>query len=258
MTEETTEVVEQTNDAVLDGENLEAQNTPDNTAESGEVENKQDEPAKTFTQSEVDALVQKRLLKEERRVHRRIEQQLREQQEASVRQVEPRREAFADDDEYINAQIEHRAEVKAAEKLAARQAAQEAERRNESFQEKAESAVERYPDFNVVVNDPTLRINEAMAEFITESEIGPDVAYFLGKNPSKAAEISQLSPVRAALELTKIQAELAARPKAQVSKAPEPITPVGQRGKSSSSTLPNDDDDIDTWMKKEEARMRSR
>lgn len=228
------------------------------TAPEGLVEQKQEEPAKTFTQAEVDAMVQKRLLKEERRVHRRVEQQLREQQQQAVLQVEPKRDEFRDDDAYLRAQVEHLAEVRAAEKLVEREKAKEAEQRSESFIEKAEKATERYPDFQAVVSNPTLSINESMAEFISESDQGADVAYFLGKNPLKASEISRMSPVKAARELTRIESELAARPKANPSKAPEPINPVGQRGKASVSSLPSDSDDIDTWMRKEAARARNR
>ncbi len=261
MSTEATEVVEQsgqTETAALEGENLEAQNTPGETAESGEVETKQEEPAKTFTQAEVDALIQKRLLKEERRVHRRIEQQLREQQQVQVLKNEPKRESFADDEAFIKAQVEHLAEVKAAEKLAAQRRAEEAERRNESFNEKAEKAVERYPDFHAVVNNPMLPINDDMAEFITESDLGAEVAYYLGKNQTKAAEIAGMSAVKAARELARIESELAARPKATVSNAPEPINPVGTRGKSTASALPSDSDDIETWMRKENERMQKR
>jgi hypothetical protein len=233
-------------------------NTPEGTAPEGLVEEKQDEQVKTFTQAEVDALVQKRLLKEERRVHRRIEQQMREQQQQSVLQTEPKRETFQDDQAYFKAQVEHLAELRAAEKLAERERAREVEKRSESFLDKADKATERYPDFNAVVRNPSLPINEAMAEFIAESDAGADVAYFLGKNPGKAYEIAQLSPIKAARELTRIESELAARPKANPSKAPEPINPVGQRGKASVSSLPSDNDDIDTWMRKEQARLRSR
>jgi len=259
MTTDTNEVVEPVVNSELEADqNNEAQDTPESTAESGDVEKKQDEPTKTFTQAEVDALVQKRLLKEERRVHRRIEQQLREQQQSEALRVQPRRESYDDDDAFLNAQVEHLAEVKAAQKLAERQRTEEAERRNESFAEKSEKAVERFPDFHSVVNNPSLRINEPMAEFITESDLGAEVAYYLGKNPDKASEIADLSPIKAARELTRIETELAARPKHTPSKAPEPITPVGQRGKGSSSALPSDDDDIETWMKKEQARQRAR
>lgn len=235
------------------------QNTPPETAADGVVEKEQEEKVetKTFTQAEVDALIQKRLLKAERRFSKQIEQTLREQQQAKVLE-EPKREAFRDDEAYSQARIEHLIEVKAAEKLAERQRQQEAERMQETFLEKAEKAVEKYPDFNDVVGNPTLAINTNMAEFIAESELGHEVAYHLGKNPALAARIANMSPVKAAMEMARIEREIAAKPQAKPSKAPEPINPVGNRGKSSSSPLPSDDDDIATWMRKERDRLRRR
>jgi hypothetical protein len=238
--------------------NITEPNTPKGTAPEGEVETRQAEPVKTFTQAEVDAMVQKRLLKEERRVHRRVEQQLREQQQAKTLAIAPVRDEFRNDEAYLQAQIDYLAEKKAAEKLEQRRKQDEHERRSESFIEKAEKASERYPDFHTVVGNPALRINDEMAEFISESDAGADVAYFLGKNPSKAAEIASMSPMKAARELVRIESELVARPKAALSKAPEPISPVGVRGKASSSSLPSESDDIDTWMRKELARVRGR
>ena len=232
--------------------------TPEVTAAEGEVDKQEQAKEKVFTQAEVDALVQKRLLKEERRVHRRIEQQLREQQQARVAEVAPQRDDFKDDEAFVNAQLEHLATKKAQELLEQRERAAQAEKRSETFLEKAEKASERYPDFQTVVSNPALPINDAMAEYIAESDLGADVAYYLGKNPVKAAQIAKLSPVGAARELTRIEAELASKPKANPSNAPEPIKPVGTRGKPASSALPSDDDDIATWMKKEQARIRSR
>lgn len=225
------------------------------TAGEDQAEEQQEEiKEKTFSQAEVDAMIQKRLLKEERRLHRRLEQQLREQQQAQ--EAQKPREAFQDDEAYIKAQIERLAEQRAAEKLAERQRQAEAERRSESFLEKAEAAAERYPDFQAVVSNPSLPINDEMAEFIAESDLGADLAYYLGKHPTRAAEIARMSPVKAARELTRIETDLASRPQARVSKAPEPITPVGNRGRASTSSLPSDDDDIETWMRKELARTR--
>lgn len=233
------------------------QNTPSETAADGVVEQKQEAPAKTFTQEEVDAMVQKRLLKEQRRISRDLERKLAEQQTAKAL-VPPERDSFKDDDAYLQAQIDHMAEKKAAEKLEERRRAEEAEKRSESFMEKAEKASERYSDFHAVVGNPALAINESMAEFIAESDLGADVAYHLGKNPIKAAQIAQMSPVKAARELARIEAEIASKPSPKPSNAPEPITPVGSRGKSTSSSLPSDEDDIETWMRKERDRMRKR
>lgn len=231
--------------------------TPEVTAASGEVGKEQVEERR-FTQAELDAAIQKRLLKEERRVHRRIEQQLRDAAQQRALTVEPKRDDFKDDESYTQATIDHLAEKRAAEKLAERERTREAEQRNEKFLERAEKASERYPDFQSVVFNPQVPINDHMAEFIAESDHGADVAYHLGKNPAEAARIAQMSAVKAARELTRIEAEIAAKPKATPSKAPEPITPVGSRNKSSTGTLPSDSDDIDTWMRKERERVRTK
>ncbi len=257
MTTETQEVAGESLPVVTDDAKP-VLNTPEATAADGVVEPKQEEPAaKTFTQAEVDALIQKRLLKEERRVHRRIEQLQREQQQVEALKP-PERESFRDDAAFTEAQLEHLAEKKAAEKLAERERAEQAAKVQDSFLEKAEKAQERYADFQQVVSNPSLAINDGMAEFISESDLGADIAYFLGKNPMKAAQIAALSPIKAARELTRIEAEIASKPKATPSKAPDPITPVGSRGKSSTSALPSDEDDIETWMRKESERRRRR
>jgi len=233
-------------------------NTPEGTAPDGQVDEKQVEQAKTFTQAEVDALVQKRLQKEERRIARRFEQEQREHVQAQKLATQPEREAFRNEDEYIQAQIEHLAEKKAIEKLQEREAFKKQQEQAETFLEKAEKATEKYPDFQVVVSNPNLKINEGMAEFIADSELGADVAYYLGTNPMKAAQIAQMSPIKAARELTRIEAEIDAKSKPRLTKAPEPISPVGGKGASSSSSLPSDEDDIATWMKKEQKRTTGR
>lgn len=235
----------------------EEQNTPQVTAAEGES-GKQEEQAKDerkFTQAELDAAIQKRLRKETLRLQRQFQESLTKSQ--TPKEV-PKREAFADDEAFIKAQIEHEAERLAAQKLKEREQQQQQERIRESWSEKAEKAVERYPDFQTVVANPALPINAVMVEYIADSDLGADVAYYLGKNPEKAADIAEMSPVKAARELARIEAELAARPKAKPSNAPEPINPVSARAGSSASALPSDADDIDTWMRKEAERARKR
>lgn len=249
---ETQDLAEQSAPVVTADENA-VPNTPEATAADGEVETKQAE--RTFTQAELDAAIQKRLLKEERRVHRRVEQQLREQAQRPAPEA-PKREAFADDEAFLGAHIQHQARQQAEQLFAERERAREVERRNETFLAKAEAVAERYADFDEVIGNPALPINDAMAEFISDSDVGPELAYHLGKNPLKAARIAEMSPIKAARELTRLEAELVSKPKPKTSNAPEPITPVGIRGKATTSSLPSDDDDIATWMRKEQARTR--
>lgn len=206
---------------------------PEGTAPEGE-EAKQVEP-KTFTQEEVDALVQKRLLKKEREVMRTMQRQQAElAQQARLTQELPR-EAFRDDQAYIDARLEQLAERKAAEKISQLERQREQEKVSEQFLERAEKASEKYPDFQQVVGNINLPINEGMAEFIADSDAGPDVAYYLGKHPSEAARIAQMSPIKAARELTRIEAELSNKPPVKTSNAPAPISPIGNRGAAQTS-----------------------
>ena len=202
--------------------------TPEGTAPEGE-EKKQVEPAKTFTQEEVDALVQKRLLKKEREVLRNVQREQAEMAQRARIEQEPKRENFRDDDAYLEARLEQLAERKAAEKISQLERQRAQEKQSEQFLERAEKATEKYPDFHQVTGNPNLPINEGMAEYISDSDVGPDVAYYLGKHPSEAARIAQMSPIKAARELARIEADVSNKP-VKTSNAPAPITPVGTRG----------------------------
>jgi len=208
--------------------------TPEGTAPEGE-EKKQEEPKKTFTQEEVDALVQKRLLKKEREVLRTIQRQQAEAAQKARIENEPKREQFNDDDAYLEAKLEQLAEKKAMEKIQHLERQREQEKSSEVFLERAEKASEKYADFHEVVGDPKLKINDAMVEFISESDVGPDVAYHLGKNPELAAKIADMSPIKAARELARIESEVSSKPIVKTSSAPAPITPIGNRGSAQSS-----------------------
>lgn len=253
MSEVTQEVAGELAPSESELANQTEQNTPEVTAAEGEVEKEQVTEERKFTQAELDAAIQKRLAKEERRRARELQTQLDAIRQREALQT-PERDNFASDEKYNEALIEHEAEKRAQAKLAQREAAERQERMATTFQERAEKVAERFEDFEAVVFNPATPISDSMAEFITESDIGPELAYHLGKHPRVAADIARMSPVKAARELVKLESELAAKPKATPSKAPDPISPVGNRGKSSTSSMPSDEDDIETWMRKERER----
>jgi len=69
-----------------------------------------------------------------------------------------------------------------------------------------------------------------MAETIQNSDVGPDIAYYLGANAKEAERISQLSPFLQAKEIGRIEAKLGSEPPAKrTTSAPAPITPVTSR-----------------------------
>ena len=186
-----------------------------------------EKPVKTFTQEEVDDLIRRRLSKEQRKWERK--QQAQQPAVEAPKEVPP-----VDQFESPEAYAEALATKKAEELLAKR----EAERRQtevlEAYHEREEQAREKYDDFEQVAYNPSLRITNVMAETIQASDIGPEVAYYLGSNPKEADRISRLSPFLQAKEIGKIEAKLASDPPVKkTTSAPQPITPVSARTMSS-------------------------
>jgi hypothetical protein len=178
--------------------------------------------AKTFTQEEVDELISKRLAREQRKWERK---QVQQPAAASPKDVPP-----VDSFESPEAYAEALATKKAEELLAQREAQRHQAEVLEAYQDREEQAREKYDDFEQVAYNPSLRITSVMAETIQASDVGPDVAYYLGSNPKEADRISRLSPFLQAKEIGKIEAKLATDPPVKkTTAAPQPITPVSAR-----------------------------
>jgi hypothetical protein len=100
-----------------------------------------------------------------------------------------------------------------------------------------------------------------MAETIQHSDIGPDLAYYLGSNPKDAERISRLSPFMQAKEIGRIEAKLADNPPVKkTTSAPAPISPVTARSTGAPShdtTDPRSTKSMTTsqWIEAERARQ---
>lgn len=183
---------------------------------------------KTFTQEELDAAIGKRLAREQRKWER--EQQRRAEEAQAVRSAPPADLPPVDQFESPEAYAEALAYRKAEELIAQREQAKQQAAVLEGYQEREEQAREKYEDFEQVAYNPNLRITNVMAETIQASDIGPDVAYYLGANPKEADRISRLSPFLQAKEIGKIEAKLSDNPPAKkTTSAPAPIAPVTAR-----------------------------
>jgi hypothetical protein len=175
---------------------------------------------KTFTQEEVDSMIGKRLARERRSWER-------ERPKALAAPAEP---VSQDKFESVEAYAEALATQKAEQLLQQRELERQQAAVVESYHEKEEQARDKYDDFEQVAYNPSLKISTVMAQTIQASEIGPDIAYFLGSNPKEADRISRLSPFLQAKEIGKIEAKVAASPPTKKpSSAPAPIQPVAAR-----------------------------
>ena len=201
---------------------------PEVTATSESAQNEQ--PAKTFSQEEVDALVAKRLAKEQRKWERKLQQPATPAVPPVPKEIPP-----ADQFESVEAYAQALAEKRAAELLQQREAQQQQAQVLESHRDREESAREKYDDYEDVVYNPKLAITPIMAQTIQASDMGPDVAYYLGTNPKEAERIARMPAIAQAKEIGKIEAKLTSSPPVKrTTSAPTPISPVSARTTSTS------------------------
>ena len=184
------------------------------------------EAAKTFSQEELDAIVGKRLAREQRKWEREQAQRQADLQALRAPADIPSQEYFNSPEDYAEALAERKAE----ELVARREAAKQQSVLLEQYQTKEEEARDKYDDFEQVAYNPNLSVTDVMAQTIQASDIGPDVIYYLGSNPKEAQRIAQMAPYLQAKEIGRIEARLSDNPPTRrTSTAPAPIAPVTAR-----------------------------
>lgn len=229
--------------------------SPEVTAEEQQPE--EQPAAKTFTQEELDAAIGKRLAREQRKWEREQQRRQAETQATKAPVDLPPADQFESTEAYAEALAERKAE----ELLARREAERQQAELLEAYADREEQAREKYDDFQQVVYNPNLPVTQVMAQTIQASEIGPEIAYYLGTNPKDAERISKMSPFLQAKEIGKIEAKLADNPPTKKpSSAPAPIAPVtprGGNGKTLDTTDPRSVKEMSTseWIEAERQRQ---
>lgn len=230
---------------------LEATVAPVSEVQTPEVDQEQ-QPAKTFTQEELDAAIGKRLAREQRKWER---------EQRTQPPVQPATPVAPEQFESTDAYVEALAAQKAEQLLAQREQQKQQSALLESYHDKEEKAREKYDDFEQVAYNPNLPITDVMAQSIQASDIGPEVAYHLGANPKEAERISRLSPILQAKEIGKLEAKLAADPPVKkTSNAPSPISPLTARSTGTPAYDTTDPRSIKTmstsdWIEAERQRQ---
>lgn len=210
------------------GEELEQEVTVDPGLAEEVDENQQldgeAEKEKTFTQKELDGVVEGRLARERRKVAREQAALIEEPLQIDS-QLDP--EAFASTEDYVTAL----ANEKANAIVAHRDQKQSVNVIEEQYQTQVDEVLDKYPDYIQVAHTHKFMSNE-MASVIKSSDIATDLAYHLGANLDEAERIFKLPPVRQIVELGKLEANLEKTPpEAKTTSAPAPIKPV-QKGKT--------------------------
>lgn len=251
---ETEEVVEET----TTDEGEEAAESGEQPPQTDDESGGEEQPKKpNRLQKRFDELTRQRyqLEAENRRLKEQLESNPKEETKA------PNRDDFDSYEDYLDARAEYLADQK-VKSYREQEKRQELEQKRQQQQEELLSnwelskskAREKYRDFDEVLNNDDAPLTEAMAYAMMESDYGADIGYYLGKHPEEAQRIANLSTARQAAELGKLELQVSTKPtKPKTSKAPDPIETVN--GSGSGDSKPSDDDDIETWMKKERARQ---
>ena len=214
------------------------------------------EAPKTFSQEELDAILSKRLAREQRKWEREQTQRAAEQVKSASSDM-PLPDHFETTEAYLDALAERKAE----ELITRREAARQQSSILEAYHDRAEEARNKYDDFEQVAYNPNLIITDVMAQSIQYSDVGPDIAYHLGTNPKEAERISKLPPILQAQEIGKIEVKLANNPPIKrSSSAPAPIAPVTARSSGSPAYDTTDPRSIKTmtvsqWIEEERLRQ---
>jgi len=171
----------------------------------------------------------------------------------------PKPEDFTTYDDYIEAltdwktdqriekrENDRRTEAKASEFKKSQQT--KVQRYEEGIE--AVKEMEGYEDFDEVIEEYDGPLTIGMQQALLDSEIGPQVAYYLAKNPDEAERISKLNLIEMNKAIGKIEARLEkssqkgegdegkATKVAKTTKAPPPINPV--KGSAKSKKDPDD------------------
>lgn len=201
-------------------------------------------------------------------VRREVEALRRQVEETRPRQIqqaqgEPKIEDFQNLDEYVAAKAEYVADRKLAAAFEQREAKQRETDTAKSQQAQADqwskrmaSAAEKTPDLYEVIESASAPLTRAMADAIMDSDIGPQVAYYLAQNPEEAERLAGLSPSSVARAIGRIEAKLesdAVKPK---SAAPKPVDPVGSRSSASGMPDPMNTKAYIDWANAQERNQR--
>ena len=165
-------------------------------------------------------------------------------------------------DTYVQAKAEFVAKREVGKALDANNKAQQertiAEQQRvarEAYGARVEKAKVKYPDYKEVAESPNVTVSIPMAHAIAHSDDGPEIAYYLGKNPQEAQRIATLSPPVQLLELGKIAVRLASptAPKPQVTAAPKPITPIVTGADASTAT--SEEESMDAYAARRQKQL---
>lgn len=113
----------------------------------------------------------------------------------------------------------------------------EGQKRQKAYQDKVAEYTKVAPDFAEVIEAYDGPFNQTIAQALLDSDMGPEVAYYLAKNPDEAETLEGMNYGQVSRFFGKVEAKLESQksPDVKVTKAPPPIP--SQRGTAQVTSL---------------------
>jgi O6-methylguanine-DNA--protein-cysteine methyltransferase len=212
----------------------------------------------------MDAIIGKRLDKEQRKLSRQFELEIENRllkEQARKPEVDvkgaPAPEDFASSDDYYDARAEWIADKKFEQKLSEREKANSAKQLTEEATRRVTAFIAKHPDYEETIeNIKHIQVHQSVLDALKQSEVGADITYYLAKNQNELDKIVGMTPHAAIMALGKIESKLTATEpdKRPVSKAPVPINALdGKAGGITKGHSP--EDDYQTFLRKRNVEL---
>lgn len=142
----------------------------------------------------------------------------------------PKLENFETWDEYIAARAKHEAQQLLKERDAQDRESKlrdEQKARQQDHDRRTREFAKVTPDFVDTIEDYDGPLTQTMEQAIVESDFGPQIAYYLAKNPAEAEKVSKMSYGEVNRYFGKLETKFEAKPQAvKTTNAPPPIAPA--------------------------------
>lgn len=224
-----------------EGSEKEAKETTEGADESAEEgTEKKEVKTKDAIQKRIDELTRKRRTAERERdyISRKREEEVTKLK-ARIAELEgklpenekPKREDFTDEEEFHEALTDWKVEQKLRERLPAKPESEDdskAKTENEALDSILSAGQDKYTDFNDLVLEKDLAITQEIVDAILQTdspETATEIFYYLGKNPSEAAELSKMTPAQIARAIGRIEGIVESQPREKEEKVEKKETP---------------------------------
>ena len=218
------------------------ESTESATGEQQEPQDGEAKPKGGF-QKKIDRLTKERTLANEQAEYWKA-QALKT---TAVEAPKPQNEAKPSENDYqthtdfVEALADWKYDQRRKSDLAAERAASfktESDKALQDFASKEREFRSKTSDYDEVMEDAmSISATDAVIAEVVQS--GPELKYYLAKNPAEVERLNKLGPIALAREVGKIEARFTTSPSektATVTKAPAPITPVGRASSTSRSS----------------------